>query len=97
MPSYLGQNFLKDAKYIFFIAEKAEQYCQELGLETIIEIGPGKGALTKRLLPLGRPMILFEKDEKLKETLDELTSGIQAPIIRGDVLTHNPIQLLAEN
>lgn len=97
MPSYLGQNFLKDMKYVFFIAEKAQGVCQELDLSTIIEIGPGKGALTKKLLPLDRPMILFEKDETLKETLMGLVTGTKAQIIRGDVLTQDPVALLKQH
>gem|GEM_PF-2876086 len=42
MPSYLGQNFLKDSTYTNFIVQKIEQYCQECNLDSLVEIGPGK-------------------------------------------------------
>lgn len=42
MPSYLGQNFLKDTRYVNFIVQKIEEYVSSYELEAIIEIGPGK-------------------------------------------------------
>lgn len=50
--TYLGQNFLKDIAYINFIVQKIEKYAGEYNIDTIIEIGPGKCALTKRLVRL---------------------------------------------
>ena len=48
--------------------------------ETILEIGPGKGALTEELLETGAQVIAIEKDPPLVETLqekfgDQITSG----------------------
>lgn len=98
--SYLGQNFLKDTRYIFFIIQKIEEYCQEYNIETIIEIGPGKGALTKRLLELGKPLILCERDPQMVNYLETniLSAGegqSSVSIIQGDVLEQNPVELLA--
>lgn len=39
--------------------------------DTIVEIGPGKGALTKVLLETGATVIAFEKDHRLIELLEE--------------------------
>jgi 16S rRNA (adenine1518-N6/adenine1519-N6)-dimethyltransferase len=39
--------------------------------EIVIEIGPGKGALTEKLLSAGAKVIAIEKDESLVQTLKE--------------------------
>ena len=57
--------------------------------ESIVEVGPGKGALTRELVTLGGPVIAIEKDEelivKLHETFaPELKSG-RLRIIAGDI------------
>ncbi len=40
--------------------------------DTVVEIGPGKGALTKVLLETGAIVIAFEKDHRLIELLNEM-------------------------
>lgn len=64
--------------------------------ETILEIGPGKGALTRELLKFGR-VVAIEKDATLVETLqktfaDEIASG-RLNIICDDVRSISPEQL----
>ena len=49
MWSYLGQNFLVDTKVQNYIAEKVKKIYQDWNLECIIEIGPWKWAITKKI------------------------------------------------
>ena len=72
MPSYLGQNFLKDSTYTILIAQKVAQLCTDLKLEQCIEIWPGKWALTKKLIAIvDKPLVLLEKDQTLVPYLQQ--------------------------
>jgi 16S rRNA (adenine1518-N6/adenine1519-N6)-dimethyltransferase len=81
----LGQHFLKNAYYAHVLA-------QSLGAmpgETIVEIGPGKGILTKELLKTGARVVAIEKDEELLPVLQtvfktEIASGA-LEIIMNDI------------
>lgn len=68
MPKkHLGQNFLKSIKHIneVIIASKIEES------DYVLEIGPGKGALTKKLLEKAKMVIAIEKDRDLIPFLEE--------------------------
>lgn len=75
----LGQNFLISPRVANAIALAGEI---KKG-EAIIEIGPGKGALTKELIFAGAKVIAIEKDKALVEKLKE---KFQIEIISADVL-----------
>ena len=80
----LGQNFLKDQNIINKISDSINPSSDDL----IIEIGPGAGALTKRLVNKGVDVICFEIDTRLKDILE----GIKADnlkIIFNDFLKVN--------
>lgn len=62
----LGQHFLIHS----WAARTLAYAAQPMSGETILEIGPGKGVLTKELLALG-PVVAIEKDEKLVAHLNE--------------------------
>lgn len=94
--TYLGQNFLKDITYINFIVQKIEEYIEKYDIDTIVEIGPGKCALTKKLIHLGKKLILFEKDMDLCELIESVIDESDTKIVRGDVLDQDPKRLLAE-
>jgi 16S rRNA (adenine1518-N6/adenine1519-N6)-dimethyltransferase len=64
---YLGQNFLTSKKFIDDVIRTAKISSED----TIVEIGPGKGALTKPLLTEAKRVIAIEKDETLIEQLKE--------------------------
>jgi 16S rRNA (adenine1518-N6/adenine1519-N6)-dimethyltransferase len=99
MGSRLGQHFLTNTYY-------AKQLTDSVSVrpnETIIEIGPGKGALTKHLLATGSAVIAVEKDETLAALLHEtcaaeIASG-QLRIITGDVrdVTTENLKLKTKN
>lgn len=92
MGQRLGQHFL-----IHSWAAKALAYAAAPHQgETILEIGPGKGVLTKELLALG-PVVAVEKDGELVELMrdtfrDEIDSG-RLRIVAGDVRDVSPKSL----
>ncbi len=59
----LGQNFLVDPNTQRRVANALALD----GASRIVEIGPGRGALTEHLLDLGLPLIVIEKDTRLAE------------------------------
>ena len=64
----LGQNFLQDENILKNIANSITTKTNDL----IIEIGPGKGALTKYLKEKNSFLICYEIDERMKEILKKL-------------------------
>jgi 16S rRNA (adenine1518-N6/adenine1519-N6)-dimethyltransferase len=64
----LGQNFLIDANII----EKIVSSFSVVDNSIIIEIGPGSGMLTKKLITLDKPVICFEIDKRMKEYLNKI-------------------------
>jgi len=85
----LGQNFLKSRKAISDMIA-ASQISRN---DVVIEIGPGKGALTLPLLETGATVIAFELDGRMVEFLQEkfshhITSG-QLILVHQDVLEVN--------
>ncbi len=85
----LGQHFLRHA---WAAAKLAHATTLHHG-EVFLEIGPGKGVLTKELLKLG-PVIAIEKDENLVATLrDSFAAEIKGgalTLIEGDVRNFEP-------
>jgi len=79
----LGQNFLKDENIVNKIAT-----CSQIDKDTlVIEIGPGGGSLSKKIIPLAGYTILYEIDERLREILnDKLSKFDNYEIIFGDFL-----------
>jgi 16S rRNA (adenine1518-N6/adenine1519-N6)-dimethyltransferase len=82
----LGQNFLTSTKAVREIVTSGELN----KTDTVLEIGPGKGVLTKELLATGAKVIAIEKDDRLiihlnQEFSAEIKSG-RFILIHGDVL-----------
>ncbi len=61
----LGQNFLHDQNQLLRIVEAA----QVSAADNILEIGPGLGPLTDRLLATAEKVLALEKDQRLVEFL----------------------------
>src|SRR5579884_3542305 len=79
----LGQHFLKDAAAAIRIVESLGDLLQS----TVLEIGPGRGALTTLLARRARRVIAVEKDRVLAAQLRmhfSLASNVE--IIEGDIL-----------
>jgi len=86
----LGQNFLNSPHALVAIINAG----QVTKNDQVLEIGPGRGALTKALLATGAHVTAIEKDETLAEGLKVKFSGEidtkQLEIITGDVLDYVP-------
>lgn len=79
----LGQNFLTDRGVLEKIAAKATID----PADHILEIGPGKGALTEQLLKDGAWVVAVELDKRLIDHLDRLFSATERfEVIQADIL-----------
>ncbi len=86
----LGQNFLKSEKALSDIILTAEVS----GKDEILEIGPGEGALTEKLLQKARRVVAVEKDDRLipflkEKFAEEIKSG-KLNLVHRDILELNP-------
>lgn len=70
-PRRLGQHFLKDASVAARVVAAAELMADD----TVVEIGPGRGALTRRLTGKVARLILVEVDSGLAAGLRERYAG----------------------
>lgn len=89
MSTYLWQNFLTDSTIRHWIANKAQDFYDKNNCKNLIEIWPGKWSITKLILNISPNFTLFEKDETLKEILEEVVAKKEkgsAKIIWWDVL-----------
>lgn len=88
----LGQHFLKHA----WAAAKLAHAAEIREGETFVEIGPGKGVLTRELLKLG-PVVAIEKDPPLvallQETFAEEVATKRLTLIESDVRDIDPQKL----
>lgn len=79
----LGQNFLTDKSVLKKIIETADLS----PTDTVLEIGPGTGILTKELAQGVRKVIAVEKDPKMVQILkEELKVLDNIDIVQGDIL-----------
>lgn len=79
----LGQNFIKDDNIIDKIVNSAMIDKDTL----VIEIGPGAGSLSKKIVPLSGNTILYEIDTRLRDILNDVLNGNDNyEIIFGDFL-----------
>lgn len=88
----LGQNFLTDQNII----RKIIQAINPQQDETIVEIGPGQGALTEHLLAAGANVIALEMDERMLVPLNVLNEKYdnRLTIILGDALKQDMTTLV---
>jgi 16S rRNA (adenine1518-N6/adenine1519-N6)-dimethyltransferase len=77
----LGQHFLTSQKALQQIVNASSLTANDI----VLEIGPGKGALTERLLHTGATIFAIEKDI-LTETFAEYIHAEKLILITGDVL-----------
>jgi len=89
----LGQNFLTNLGVVSKIID-AGDICAD---DVVLEIGPGKGVLTERLLALARKVIAVEKDDALVAHLREKFAAAiregRFDLVHGDILRFDETQL----
>jgi 16S rRNA (adenine1518-N6/adenine1519-N6)-dimethyltransferase len=78
----LGQNFLRSEKALNQIIEAGDIKKTDL----ILEIGPGEGALTKKIFENKATLVVVEKDDRLIPILEELSKETKFNIIHKDII-----------
>ena len=78
---HLGQNFLYDSSILNRIIQAAELSAED----TIVEIGPGPGRLTKMLAEKAKRLIAIELDPELYERL------------KGDFIAYRNVEIIHED
>jgi 16S rRNA (adenine1518-N6/adenine1519-N6)-dimethyltransferase len=88
-----GQNFLTDRNILNKIVEAAE-----VGpLDIVLEIGPGRGHLTRALAGTSARVVAVEVDRDLYRHLEtEFADFSNVNLVQGDILAKAPRQWLAE-
>jgi 16S rRNA (adenine1518-N6/adenine1519-N6)-dimethyltransferase len=80
----LGQNFLIDPSASFAIIEALG----DISAATVLEIGPGKGAITRLLAARAHRLIAIELDPSLAEQLGQhYASNENVEVLQRDILT----------
>lgn len=87
----LGQNFLNDDNILNKIANSTDA-CEN---DLIIEIGPGKGALTKKLKNINSQLLAFEIDKRMMPLLNVLEDE-KTKFIFNDILKVNLEEILKD-
>jgi 16S rRNA (adenine1518-N6/adenine1519-N6)-dimethyltransferase len=87
----LGQHFLVDKRVLHRIVSAAELTSED----TVIEVGPGLGILTKELARRAGRVIAVEADPNLASVVREVVADID--IISADILQTDPALLLASS
>lgn len=78
-----GQNFLVDFNALHSVLEAAEL----TGQETVLEIGPGLGVLTRELTRAARQVVAVELDERLLDVLQETVGPADnLTVLQGDAM-----------
>jgi 16S rRNA (adenine1518-N6/adenine1519-N6)-dimethyltransferase len=83
LPRKLGQHFLNNR---FILERIAEAACGDFAAR-VIEIGPGRGALTRHLLPRTAELHCIEIDDRLVAYLErEFSGAANLHLHQGDIL-----------
>ena len=89
----LGQNFLQDPFALAAIASAAKIQ----PTDTVLEIGPGLGSLTRYLAASAKQVIAVELDYELLIPLRAVLAPYQnVRVVHGDILKLSPQELVAE-
>ncbi len=89
----LSQNFLTDQEALDVIVEAAELAPGD----RVVEIGPGLGVLTRRLLSAGASVLAVELDTRLAEFLRRELGGVDRfELIEADALSLHPREMFPD-
>jgi 16S rRNA (adenine1518-N6/adenine1519-N6)-dimethyltransferase len=88
----LGQNFLMDTAALERIVDSAGV----VENDTVLEIGPGLGSLTRYLAVAARQVVAVELDARLLPVLAQVLDPYpNVRVVEGDILGLNPVDLIA--
>jgi len=87
----LGQNWLADPRYAERIVDAVDPGSGDL----VIEIGPGPGALTDRIVPRAGHTIAIELDPRMREPLEARHGSGRLTVVEADVLDTDLTALVA--
>jgi 16S rRNA (adenine1518-N6/adenine1519-N6)-dimethyltransferase len=88
----LGQNFLLDLN----LTGRITRVAGPLEHATVVEVGPGPGALTRALLAAGaRRVVAIERDQRCLAALGEIAEAYpgRLGLVAGDALRLDPVEL----
>ncbi|MGZ6347746.1 MAG: 16S rRNA (adenine(1518)-N(6)/adenine(1519)-N(6))-dimethyltransferase RsmA [Anaerolineales bacterium] len=89
----LGQNFLQDNLALQKIVNAADLSSED----TVLEIGPGLGSLTRFLALSARSVIAVELDRKLFPAMESVLAPYKnINLVQGDILKINPVEIVKE-
>jgi len=89
----LGQNFLQDPHALQKIAHLAEIR----PTDTVLEIGPGLGSLTRHLAAVAQKVVAVELDEKLFPPLEAVIAPYRnVQLVHGDILGIEPKEIIEQ-
>ena len=80
-----GQNFLVDNNLLDKIVSTVDPQLND----HILEIGPGEGVLSKKILPQVKEMLAIEIDPLLVDHLNKQKNLKELNVIQGDILVNN--------
>ena len=78
MKKVFGQNFLTDETLLQSIVEEAGITKED----TVVEIGPGAGTLTRELAKVAKKVVCYEIDKTLTEILEEMLEDFENVDVR---------------
>lgn len=81
-PPKLGQHLLVDER----VVERILGYAELRGDETVLEVGPGRGVLTRRLAQRAKRVVAIEKDPEMVDALEDEGLPPNVELMLGDVL-----------
>jgi len=89
----LGQNFLQDP----YILQKIVNIAEIQPRDTVLEIGPGLGSLTRHLAGAAQNVVAVELDERLFPALEAVIKPYgNIQLIHGDILEIQPGDLIPQ-
>jgi len=90
----LGQNFLQDPHAL----EKVVQIAEIRPSDTVLEIGPGLGSLTRYLAAAAQKVVAIELDENLFPPLEAVIAPYRnIQLIHGDILGIEPKEFIEQS
>ena len=93
MSTYLGQNFLKDSAMRSYIGSAIAKMYEETRAKALMEIGPGKWAITRKIKDISKDFFVVEKDLTMESHLRE-AGLVQSQIVFWDFLEVDVAQKL---